>query len=150
MCRFHDFEIKEGESTGKCFTISHVFVFREESVTYLYITWSIPYNSEIIDHPDSISPWYCIISPWWCDVFWISYHVVFIPFHRLSSCQLSFTYITHCYWSYDLTQWGRDKMAINFLKTFSNGFSSVKMYEFSFRLELFLWFELTIFQHWFK
>ena len=50
-----------------------------------------------------------------------------------------------------LTHWGRDKMAGIFQTTFLNAFSCLKMYEFGLRFHwnLFLWFELTIFQHWF-
>ena len=53
---------------------------------------------------------------------------------------------------YVLTHWGRDKMAAIFQTTFSNAFSRMKMYEFRLRFHwiLFLRFELTIFQHWFR
>ena len=46
----------------------------------------------------------------------------------------------------NFTHWGQDK------KTFSNEFSWMKMYEFCLRFHwsLFLRFELTIFQHWFR
>ena len=48
-----------------------------------------------------------------------------------------------------LTYWG-DKMAAIFQTTFSNGFSWMKIYEFwlTFHWSLFLWVQLTIFQHW--
>ena len=51
-----------------------------------------------------------------------------------------------------LTHWGRDKMAAIFQTTFSNAFSWMKMFEFrlKFHWSLFLWFQLTIFQHWFR
>ena len=51
-----------------------------------------------------------------------------------------------------LTHWGRNKMADIFQTTFSNAFSWMKMYEFRLRFHwnLFLRFELTIFQHWFR
>ena len=51
-----------------------------------------------------------------------------------------------------LTHWGRDKMAAILQTTFSNIFSWMKMYEFRLRFHwsLFLSFELTIFQHWFR
>ena len=51
-----------------------------------------------------------------------------------------------------LTHWGRDKMAAFSQMTFSNAFSSLKMFEFrlQFHWSLFLRFELTIFQHWFR
>ena len=49
------------------------------------------------------------------------------------------------------THWGRDKMAAISQMTFSNAFCCMKKYEFrlTFHWSLFLWFELTIFQHWF-
>ena len=52
----------------------------------------------------------------------------------------------------NLTHWGRDKMAAIFQTTFSNAFSSVKMYEFRLRFHwgLFPMVQLTIFQHWFR
>ena len=51
-----------------------------------------------------------------------------------------------------LTHWGRDKMAGIFQTTFSIAFSWMKMYEYRLRFHwnLFLTFELTIFQHWFR
>ena len=51
-----------------------------------------------------------------------------------------------------LTHWGRDKMAAFFQTTSSNGFSWMKIYGFhlGFHWSLFLGFELTIFQHWFR
>ena len=51
-----------------------------------------------------------------------------------------------------LTHWGRDKMDAIFQTTFSKGFSWMKMNEFCLRFhwKLFLRFELTIFQHWFR
>ena len=50
-----------------------------------------------------------------------------------------------------LTHLGRDKMAA-VSQTFSNAFSWMKMYEFrlKFHWSLFLRFQLTIFQHWFR
>ena len=53
---------------------------------------------------------------------------------------------------WNLTHWGRDKMAAIFQTTFSNEFLWMKMYEFrlSFHWSLFLGFQLTIFQHWFR
>ena len=52
----------------------------------------------------------------------------------------------------ELTHWGQDKMAAIFQTTFSNAFSVMKIYEFRLRFHwsLFLRFELTIFQHWFR
>ena len=51
-----------------------------------------------------------------------------------------------------LTHWGRHKMDAISQTTFSNSFSWMEMYEFCFRFHwnLFLRFELTIFQHWFR
>ena len=51
-----------------------------------------------------------------------------------------------------LTHWGREKIAAIFQTTFSNAFSSVKMYEFPIRFHwgLFPIAKLTIFQHWFR
>ena len=51
-----------------------------------------------------------------------------------------------------LTHWGQDKMAANFLTTFSNTFSWMKIYEFRLRFHwsLFPRVQLTIFQHWFR
>ena len=51
-----------------------------------------------------------------------------------------------------LSHWGRDKMAAIFQTTFWNGFSWMKMYKFrlKFHWNLFLWVQLTIFQHWFR
>ena len=51
-----------------------------------------------------------------------------------------------------LTHWGRDTMAAIFQTTFSNGFFWMQMYEFrlTFHWNLFLWVQLTIFQHWFR
>ena len=50
-----------------------------------------------------------------------------------------------------LTPWYRDKFAAIWQTTFSNAFSSIKIYEFRFRFHhnLFLRFKWTIFQHWF-
>ena len=50
-----------------------------------------------------------------------------------------------------LTHWGRDEMDIS-ETTFSNVFSSIKMFEFrlQFYWSLFLRDQLTIFQHWFS
>ena len=51
----------------------------------------------------------------------------------------------------ELTHWGWDRMAANFLTTFSNAFSWMKTFEFRFKFHwiLFLGVQLTIFQHWF-
>ena len=58
------------------------------------------------------------------------------------------------YWHLNplLTHWGRDKMDAISQTTFSNAFSWIKMHEFRlrFRWSLFLGFELTIFQYWFR
>ena len=51
-----------------------------------------------------------------------------------------------------MTHWGRDKMAAVSQTMFSNTFSLMKIYEFrlKFHWSLFLRFQLTIFQHWFR
>ena len=51
-----------------------------------------------------------------------------------------------------LTHWGRDKMTAVYQTTFSNAFSWMKIGEFRLRFHwsLFLWFQLTISQHWFR
>ena len=58
----------------------------------------------------------------------------------------------HCTSFNDLTHWGRDKMAGFFQTTFSKACSSMEMYKFwlKFHWRLFLRFQLTIFQHWFR
>ena len=50
------------------------------------------------------------------------------------------------------THWGRDNMDAISQWTFANAFSSMKMFEFrlKFRWSLFLKFQLTINQHWFR
>ena len=55
-------------------------------------------------------------------------------------------------WTMPLTYWGRDKMAAFSQTTFSNAFTSMKMFEFrlQFHWSLFLRVQLTIFQHWFR
>ena len=56
------------------------------------------------------------------------------------------------YWLTGWTQRGRDEIFAIAQMKFSNVFSWMKMYEFRlpFHLSLFLNFELTIFQHWFR
>ena len=51
-----------------------------------------------------------------------------------------------------LTHWGRDQIDVISQTTFSNAFSRIKMNEFrlGFHWSLFLRFQLTIFQHWFR
>ena len=51
-----------------------------------------------------------------------------------------------------LTHWGRDKMVAISQTTLSNPFSWTKIFEFrlKFHWSLFLRFQLTIFQHWFR
>ena len=51
-----------------------------------------------------------------------------------------------------LKHWGQNKMVSIWQTTFSNAFSCMKMYEFHLRFHwtLFLRFQLTIFQHWFR
>ena len=68
-------------------------------------------------------------------------------------------YMYHCCWLYHITQyfielthWGRDEMGNISQMTFSNIFSSIKMFKFqlTFHWSLFLRVQLTIFQHWFR
>ena len=51
-----------------------------------------------------------------------------------------------------LTHWGRDKMDVISQTTFSSAFCRTKMFElrWNFHWNLFLWVQLTIFQHWFR
>ena len=51
-----------------------------------------------------------------------------------------------------LTHWSRDKIATIFQMAYSNAFCWMKMYEFPliFHWSLFLMFQLTIIQHWFR
>ena len=69
-------------------------------------------------------------------------------FNRTYKISLIFMHICLNY----LTHWGRDKMAAFFQTTFSNGFSSIKIYGFrlGFHWSLFLGLELMIFKHWFR
>ena len=55
------------------------------------------------------------------------------------------------YWT-PLTHWDRDKIAVISQTTFSNAYSWIKMNEFCLRFHwnLFLVFEFTIFNHWFR
>ena len=57
-----------------------------------------------------------------------------------------------CFISHCLTHWGRDQIDAISQTTYSNTFSRMKMNEFhiGFPWSLFLRFELTIFQHWFR
>ena len=66
--------------------------------------------------------------------------------------QCSFLTPATKYIEWELTHWGRDKMDAISQTTLSNAFSWIKMCEFRFRFHwsLFLGFELTIFQHWFR
>ena len=66
-----------------------------------------------------------------------------IPFHNIT------LKVVDCF---NLTHWGWDKMAANFLMTFSNAFSWMKIYEFQLQVcgSLFLRVQLTVFQHWFR
>ena len=63
-------------------------------------------------------------------------------------------WVDHNNWSSleALTHWGWDKMAAISQTTFSNAFSSMKIFEswFKFHWSLFLRVQLTIFQHWFR
>ena len=57
-----------------------------------------------------------------------------------------------CFVFFVLTHWGQYKMAAIFQTTFSNAFSSMKMFKFrlQFHWSLFPRVQLTIFQHWFR
>ena len=77
---------------------------------------------------------------------WIFYRIFYISLKICSSQH-------NCYFACtSLTHWGQDKMDAIFQTTFSNGYSWMKMYEFRFKFHwsLFLRFQLTIFQHWFR
>ena len=77
--------------------------------------------------------------------------------HKLSTHKISFKnthvkLIPHLSRAKELTQWGREKMAAIFQTTFSDAFSSMKMNDIGlkFHWNLFLRFQLTKFQHWFR
>ena len=75
-----------------------------------------------------------------------------VPVHwRQGKCQLWSNFFMYRP-TVVLTYWGRDKMAAISQTTFSNGFSWMKMLEFRLRFHwsLFLRFQLTIIQHWFR
>ena len=61
-------------------------------------------------------------------------------------------YLMQHSWPPLLTYWGRDQIDAMSQTTFSNAFSRMKMNKFclGFHWSLFLRFELTIFQHWFR
>ena len=61
-------------------------------------------------------------------------------------------FLPHLTEANEWTQWGRDKMAAIFQRTFSNAFSWMKIYKFKLRFHwsLFPRVQLTIFQHWFR
>ena len=65
----------------------------------------------------------------------------------LSTCIFRYQHIT-----IGINCWGRDEIDAILQTTFSNAFLWMKMYEFrlGFHWHLFLWFELKIFQHWFR
>ena len=85
-----------------------------------------------------------------CDVMF-AFH-----FRWVSALIVLVTYLARwtvlCSLTVPLTHWGRDKMAAISQTTFSNAFSSIKMFEFrlQFHWSLFLRVQLTIFQHWFR
>ena len=88
------------------------------------------------------------------DPAWMS-KVMMLNLHNYSIVAVMFE--THQYrWmvicSNSLTHWSRDKMAAVSQTMFSNAFSWMEMYEFrlKFHWSLFLRFQLTIFQHWFR
>ena len=80
---------------------------------------------------------------------------------RCHHAHYDITVMTSTHWSleqittwacFNLTHWGRDKMAAVSQTMFSNAFSWMKIYEFwlIFHWSLFLRVQLTIFQHWFR
>ena len=80
--------------------------------------------------------------------FYLSNRFLSVQVHRTSLvCRLSASFLT----AYSI-HWGRNKMAAIPQTTFSYAFSWLKVYEFHLRFHwsLFLWFDLTISQHWFR
>ena len=81
---------------------------------------------------------------------------IYILEKRPKICETENIYIhaiNHSYPGYlFLTHWGRDVVVAISQTTFSNAFSWKKLFEFrlGFHWSLFLRFELTIFQHWFR
>ena len=88
----------------------------------------------------------CIIHIWCVPLISVKQNIVI---NVLQQCVLLRCPKLLIHW---LTHWGRDKIDTILQTTFSNAFSWMKMYEFCllFRWSLFLSFELTIFQHWFR
>ena len=88
-------------------------------------------------------------SPW-CFHLQIQHYAhtcVHSKFNSLWPCD-----ITEYCWTWSLTHWGRDKMEAISQTTLSNPFSWMKIFEFwlKFHWSLFLRFQLTVFQHWFR
>ena len=93
--------------------------------------------------------WDVITYPYLTYQYWPLRHITkSVAFSDTGWCNGLFS---QCY-NTELTHWGRDKMAAIFQTTFSNAFSWMKMYEFRLRFHwsLFLRFQLTISQHWFR
>ena len=76
-----------------------------------------------------------------CFGLWFLFHTQSNIIHAVLSLDL-----------YELTHWGRDKMAAIFQTTFSNAFSWMKMFKFRLRFHwsLFPRVQLIILQHWFR
>ena len=72
--------------------------------------------------------------------------------HFGSKSMISFSCMTLKFDGWPFTHWGREEMNNISQTTFSNAFSSMKMFEFrlKFHWSLFPRVQLTIFQHWFR
>ena len=90
-----------------------------------------------------------------CDSLTLSWYKIRILSSYCSSfcCVMEMTYTSRSIpaqlFRYQVTHWGRDKMATIFQTTFSNAFSWMKMFKFRLRFHwsLFPRVQLTIFQH---
>ena len=113
------------------------------------------YKGPIIQYFD-VSLMLVWLSCWWfeiprcsCDIT-VMYHVVLLETQENGDAYESYTIYVYCLTA--LTHWGRNKMASIFQMTLWNAFSWMKMYKFrlSFHLKVFLSFEISVFQHWFR
>ena len=90
--------------------------------------------------------------PWLSDIaFHIQHADIRIPSNCMGFGECGFIRLTSYYASW-LPYWGRDKVTVIFQTTFSNAFSSTKMFELwlEFHWHWFLSFQLTINHHWFR
>ena len=88
-----------------------------------------------------------------CDVIMRSFSTALWKWASPVSMPLSISYlISKILTHYVLTHWGWDKMAAISQTTLSNPFSWMKIFQFRIKFDwsLFLRFQLTIFQHWFR